>query len=152
MPSLLTTAVLTPVLAASTLLPLPPLLPSPEPAPPAQTAQTAQTAPTVSAVVDAPDGRLRRGCKDYALSYAVTVPDGDWSLDLSTQDRRGKGVSAQSLLGPNDAESGVLPFRLCRRATVPGLFTVTGVLTWYDGDQQTTASVSDTFRLRRPRR
>ena len=149
MPSLLTTAVLTPVLAASTLLPLPPLLPSPEPAP---RAQTAQRGPTVSAVVYGPDGRLRRGCKDYALSYAVTVPDGDWSLDLSTQDRRGKGVSAQSLLGPNDAESGVLPFRLCRPATVPGLFTVTGVLTWYDGDQQTTASVSDTFRLRRPRR
>ncbi|CAM3799710.1 hypothetical protein [Nocardioides zeicaulis] len=143
MPSLLVTAALT----ASALLPLPPLLPAtPDPAaqPPAQA--------SVSAAVDAPDGRLRRGCRDYALTYAVTVPDGDWSLDLSTRDRRGKGVSAQSLLGPNDAESGVLPFRLCRRATVPGLFTVTGVLTWYDGDQQTTASVGDTFRLRRPRR
>lgn len=146
MSSLLATAVLTPLLTASTLLPLPPLLPtSPEPAP------QAQAAPAVSAVVDAPDGRLGRGCRDYALSYAVTVPDADWSLDLSTQDRRGKGVSAQSLLGPNDPESGVLPFRLCRRATVPGRFTVTGVLTWYDGDRQTTASVTDTFRLRRPR-
>lgn len=142
MASLLATVALT----ASTLLPLPPLLPALEPAPPTQ------APPTVEAAVDAPDGRLGRGCRDYALSYAVTVPDGDWSLDLSTQDRRGKGVSAQSLLGPNDAESGVLPFRLCRRGTVPGLFTVTGVLTWYDGDQQTTASVGDTFRLRRPRR
>lgn len=137
MTSLLAVAAMT----ASTLVPLPPLLPSPEPAPTAES--------PVAAAVAGPDGRLRRGCHDYALSYAVTVPDDDWSLDLSTRDRDGRGVSAQSLLGPNDPESGTLPFRLCGRATSPGRFTVTGVLVSYDGAQETRATVVETFRLRR---
>ncbi|MBS2938593.1 hypothetical protein KDN32_12665 [Nocardioides sp. J2M5] len=143
MTSLLAVAAMT----ASTLVPLPPLpplpplLPSPEPAPTAG-------AP-VAVAVAGPDGRLRRGCHDYALTYAVTVPDDDWSLDLSTRDRDGRGVSAQSLLGPTDPESGTLPFRLCGRATSPGRFTVTGVLVSYDGAQETRATVVATFRLRR---
>lgn len=140
MTSLLVTAVVT----ASTLLPLPPLPPTGEPTPEA-------TPEPVSAVVEGPDDRLRRGCHDYALRYAVTVPDGDWSLDLAMRDRDGRGVNAQSLLGPNDPVSGVLPFRLCGRATSPGRFTVTGVLVSYSSTQEARAAVTETFRLRRRR-
>ena len=139
MSSLLATA----ALSTATLLPVP-LLP-PEPAPQETQAQPVQ----VSAVVDAPDGRLRRGCKDYRFTYAVSTPSSDWTLDLSMTDRRGRGVNSQALIGPNDATSGTVVHRLCRWATVPGLFTIRGVLVSYDGTQETTATVTETFRLRR---
>lgn len=106
----------------------------------------------VSGALDAPDGRLKRGCKDYAYAYAVSVPSDDWTFDITLQDRRGKGVNAQSLLGPNDDESGVLTYRLCRWATVAGRFTLRGSLVSYDGDRATTVDVTESFRLRRRNR
>ena len=147
MSSLLATAAIT----VAGLLPVPlpvPIAPSDSSAGAGST-QAAQTA-EVSGVLQAADGRLRRGCKDYAYSYAVTVPTEDWTFDITMRDRNGKGVNAQSLIGPNDPESGVLPFRLCRWATTPGLFTLKGVLVSYDGyTEETTVTVTETFRLRR---
>jgi hypothetical protein len=138
--SLLTTATIT----AAALLPLP------QPAPGDDTSSGAtEPVVAVSGGLDAPDGRLKRGCKDYAYSYAVTVPSDDWTFDITMQDRRGKGVNSQSLLGPNDDESGVLSYRLCRWATVAGRFTLSGVLVSYDGDRATTVEVTESFRLRR---
>ena len=127
------------------------VLPLPLPAPDDGTSGSdPSTQPVVvSGTLDAPDGRLKRGCKDYAYSYAVSVPSDDWTFDITLQDRRGKGVNAQSQLGPNDDESGVLRYRLCRRATVAGRFTLHGVLVSYDGDRTTTVEVAESFRLRR---
>ena len=125
------------------------LLPLPLPAPGDDTSQGASEPVVVSGALDAPDGRLRRGCKDYAYAYAVSVPSDDWTFDVTLQDRHGKGVNSQSLLGPNDDESGVLPYRLCRWATVPGRFTLKGALVSYDGDRATTVEVTESFRLRR---
>ena len=132
-------------ITAAGLLPLPlplPTSPAPEPAPSAE-----QVA--VSGELDAADGRLRRGCKEYAYSYAVDTPSEDWTFDITMQDRNGKGVNAQSLIGPNDATRGVVTYRLCRWATVPGRFTLKGVLVSYEGSQETTVEVTETFRLRR---
>ena len=106
----------------------------------------------VSASMHAADGRLRRGCKDDRFTYAVTTPSEDWTFDITLQDRRGKGVNAQSLIGPNDPVTDVLTYRLCRWATVPGRFTFTGVLVSYDGAQETSVTVTETFRLRRRHR
>lgn len=105
----------------------------------------------VSGALDAPDGRLRRGCKDYRYAYSVTTESDDWTFDITMQDRRGKGVNSQSLLGPNDDAAGVLTHRLCRWATVAGRFTLSGVLVSYDGDRETSVTVTETFRLRRTR-
>ena len=125
------------------------MLPLPLPTPDDGTSSAATEPVVVSGTLDAPDGRLKRGCKDYAYAYAVTVPSDDWTFDITLQDRRGKGVNAQSQLGPNDDESGVLSYRLCRWATVPGRFTLRGVLVSYDGDSATNVEVTEHFRLRR---
>ncbi|TGN65245.1 hypothetical protein EXE59_15725 [Nocardioides eburneiflavus] len=143
---MLSTLLAAAALSVTSLLPLPlplPTHPSDEP--------TVQTDPVVlSGALDAPDGRLKRGCKDYAYAYAVTTESEDWTFDITMQDREGRGVNAQSLIGPNDAESGVLTYRLCRWATTQGRFTLTGVLTSYEGTtSETSVEVTDTFRLRK---
>lgn len=146
MSSLLATA----VLAAASLLPTPLTLPLPG-GPTGQGAQPATV--TASGTLSAADGRLRRGCKDYQYAYSVTAGSDDWTFDITLQDRNGKGVNAQSLIGPNDAESGVLPYRLCRWATRAGQFTLSGVLTSYDDTaQETEVRVTETFTLRRRNR
>ncbi len=129
------------------------LLPLPLPVDPAAGSGTEPTAAQVevSGALDAPDERLRRGCKDYRYAYSVTTESDDWTFDITLQDRRGKGVNSQSLLGPNDDEAGVLTYRLCRWATVAGRFTLSGVLVSYDGDRETSVPVTETFRLRRTR-
>lgn len=142
---MLSTLLATTALAVTSLLPLP-TEPGDE--------VPAQADPVVlSGALDAPDGRLKRGCKDYAYAYAVTVESEDWTFDITMQDRDGRGVNAQSLIGPNDAESGVLTYRLCRGATRPGLFTLTGLLTSYEGTtSETSVQVSETFRLHKRNR
>jgi hypothetical protein len=157
LPTLLSAAVVT---AASVLpLPLPsipgiPSIPTIPSVPTSSAPSPPQGQPIeVSGTLDAPDGRLKRGCKPYAYSYAVTSETDDWTFDISMQDRTGKGVNAQSLLGPNDATSGVLRFTLCRAATRPGTFTLTGDLAAYEGTwRETHVAVTDTFLLRRTRR
>ncbi|MDT0186925.1 hypothetical protein Q9S36_42750 [Microbacterium sp. ARD31] len=144
MSSLLAAAVLT----TAGLLPVP--LPSPlspgEPTPPAH---SSPEQPVLTGVLDAPDGRLKRGCKDYHYAYAVTTPSSDWTFDITMQDRAGKGVNAQSLIGPNDPTSGVLEFRLCRWATKPGMFALKGQLVSYDGSQEASVTVTEAFRMRK---
>ena len=147
---MLTTLLTTAVVAAAGLLPIPLPLPLPVPTDPG-TAQVDGVA--VSGVLDAPDGRLKRGCKDYGYAYSVTTGSDDWTFDITLRDRSGKGVNAQSLIGPNDDKAGVLPFRLCRWATRPGRFTLTGVVVAYDGSTALAeAQVTETFRLRRRNR
>ena len=129
------------------------MLPLPLPTDPVPGSSTGSSVPQVqlSGALDAPDGRLKRGCKDYRYAYSVITGSDDWTFDITMQDRRGRGVNSQSLLGPNDEEAGVLTYRLCRWATVAGRFTLSGVLVSYDGDRQTSVAVSETFRLRRTR-
>jgi hypothetical protein len=146
MSSLLAAAVLT----TATILPLPVPPPAPlAPVAPSPTAAQAQEPVVVAGALDAADGRLKRGCKDYHYAYAVDTPTGDWTFNITMQDRTGKGVHFQALIGPNDATSGVLDFGLCRWATKPGLFTLKGELVSYDGAEKTSATVTETFRLRK---
>ena len=139
----------TTALTATSLLPLPLPLPTDPGDQPA-----AQADPVVlSGALRAADGRLKRGCKDYAYAYSVTAESEDWTFDITMQDRNGRGVNAQSLIGPDDAESGVLRYRLCRGATAPGRFTLTGLLTSYEGTtSETSVRVTETFRLRKRNR
>jgi hypothetical protein len=141
-------------LLTATALTVTGLLPLPLPLPTDPGDEPSQADPVVlSGALDAPDGRLKRGCKDYAYAYAVTTESEDWTFDITMQDREGRGVNAQSLIGPNDAESGVLTYRLCRAATTPGRFTLTGLLTSYEGTtSETSVQVTDTFRLRKRNR
>lgn len=143
---MLSTLLATAALAATSLLPLPlPLPAEPGDDPGVQTAPVA-----LSGALSASEGRLRRGCKGYSYAYSVTTESEDWTFDITMQDPNGRGVNAQSLIGPNDAESGVLRYRLCRGATKPGRFTLTGLLTSYEGTtSETSVQVTEAFRLRR---
>lgn len=145
MSSLLAAAVLT----TASILPLPLPVPTPQaPDQPVAEAQPTTQQAAVTGVLDAPDGRLKRGCKDYRYSYVVQGTSEDWTFDIAMQDRAGKGVNAQSLIGPNDPTSGVLDFRLCRWATKAGVFTLKGQLVSYDGAEETSVTVTEAFRLR----
>ena len=58
----------------------------------------------MSGSLAAADGRLRRGCKDYAYAYSVTVPTQDWPFDVTLQGDRVPGISlAQAVAGRKSA-------------------------------------------------
>jgi hypothetical protein len=144
------TLLATAALVMTSLLPVPgpPELPI---LPPPPSEEQASDPLVVSGQVAAADGRLRKGCKTYAYTYAVTTPTDDWTLEITVRDRRDRGVNAQALLGGSDAASGTITYRLCRWATVPGLFTISGRLIGYDGYDSAETTLTDTFRLRRTR-
>ena len=113
-------------------------------APPAQAVEAGGS-------LTASDGRLRAGCHPYSFVYAVQVPYDDWMLETSVRDPRGRGVASHAFLGPYDPRSQRVTYRLCRGATRPGRFTITGRLVAYDDPAQGTRVdlPVETFRLRR---
>lgn len=108
---------------------------------------------TVSGSTSAADGLLRRRCRTYRYAYAVSTPHDDWTLETSIVDRRGKSVHAAVVFGSSEPKEGVKEFEMCRWATKPGTFTISGTLVSYDDDRTTEAQLPEsTFRLRLPRR
>jgi hypothetical protein len=140
----MTTFLAAAALLASSLLPVGILSPTPD--------QPPEAAGQVGGHTAARDGVLRKGCRRYRFSYAVSTPYDDWTLETSVVDPRGKGVASGALIGPSDPRSGALGYTLCRRATKAGRFTITGKLISYDGMEETVVQLPvSTFRLRRPR-
>lgn len=90
-----------------------------------------------SAVASAPDQRLRAGCHDYPVRYAVRDAGDDWMLDLVVRDRSGEEVAAMSLHAVEHGAKGWATFSVCRAAVEAGRFTLGGVLTERDGYDQT---------------
>ncbi len=78
------------------------------------------------------DGTLRPGCHAYHYRYAVQPPTGDWVLATRLTDPRGKRRGNGYFLVGGDPESARPSFRICSADVVPGRFTITGTLTWYD--------------------
>ena len=145
----MTTFLATAALLASSLLPVPGILsPTPEQPPSGDEQGTEQ----VGGHTAARNATLRKGCRRYRFSYAVSTPYDDWTLETSVVDPRGKGVASGALIGPSDPRSGEIDYTLCRRATKAGRFTITGKLISYDGTEETVVQLpASTFRLRRPR-
>lgn len=103
-----------------------------------------------SAEADAPDRRLRAGCHDYPVRYAVRDAGDDWMLDLVVRDRSGEQVAAMSLHAVEHGAKGWTTFSVCREAVAAGRFTVSGVLTERDGYEQVEHAVErNRFRLTR---
>ena len=112
------------------------------------TSEPTQVQPA-SAQTSAEDGVLRKGCRRYRYSYAVSASSDDWRLETSIVDRNGKSVAAGVVMGNNHPAAGEQLYDLCRYATRPGRFTITGSVTTYDGKEQTAVAVPETtFRLR----
>lgn len=99
------------------------------------------------------DARLRKGCRSYAYTYALTPPDGDWALETFLVGPRGKRYGSGYFLTGKDPLSGPAAWRLCLRSTRAGTYTIRARLTvdnavdYYDGWLP-----DSTFRLRAPRR
>ncbi len=82
--------------------------------------------------IHAHDGTLRHGCHAYHYRYAVQPPTGDWTLETWLHDPRGKKRGYGYFLVGGDPEKARPSFTICSRKVVPGRFTITARLTWYD--------------------
>jgi hypothetical protein len=99
------------------------------------------------------DARLRKGCRSYTYTYALTPPAGDWALETFLVGPRGKRYGSGYFLTGKDPLAGAGAWRLCLRSTRAGTYTIRARLTvdnavdYYDGWLP-----ESTFRLRAPRR
>ena len=147
LPSLLTT-ILAAVLASLLGLGLLALTPTPATA---VTARSGEVHPEWGST-SAPDAKLRKGCHGYAYSYALTPPDGDWALETFLVGRHGKQYASGYFLTGEDPLAGASQFRLCRRSTRGGTYTIRAYLTIQNGGHYDEGWLPDTtFRLRKPR-
>lgn len=100
----------------------------------------------------APTYRLARGCRDYRYRYAVTPPRADWALEVFLTDRRGRAIGSEIIMSGANPTSGVRKWRICRSNTVPGMFTIRGILTYNDYPEQYSGAVTPAqFRMKPPK-
>jgi len=101
----------------------------------------------------APDATLKRSCHQYAYSYAITPPPGDWSLETFLVGPRGKAAGSGYFVTGKDALSGTSTWQLCKRSTKGGIYTIRALLSVQNGSDVVEGWLPDsTFRLRKPRR
>lgn len=114
-------------------------------------AARAGTAPSGSAW--APDGVLRRGCRDYPYRYAIGTPTDEWTLEVFLRDRDGRSLGSGTFISDHDPRERSARFRFCRFSTRPGWFTIRALLHWYESNGAGHRVWLDEtrFRLRRPR-
>jgi hypothetical protein len=100
----------------------------------------------------AADATIKRGCRGYAYTYAITPPDGDWMLETFLVGPGGKAYGSDYFI-TGDPLSGVGSWRLCRRSTRGGTYTVRAKLSVINGGDYYEGWLADTkFRLHKPRR
>jgi hypothetical protein len=101
----------------------------------------------------APNGTLRRGCRNYRYHYQVSVPSGDWSLETFLRDPAGRGLASGMFLSDSDPRGQRTRFRFCRSSTRPGTFTIRALVHWYDdyGSEHRAWLDPSRFRLKRAR-
>ena len=100
----------------------------------------------------AADATVRKGCRGYAYSYALTPPDGDWALETFLIGPHGKQSGSGYFLTGEDPLAGPAAFRLCRRSTRGGHYTIRAYLTVLNGGTYTDGWLPETtFRLRKRR-
>jgi hypothetical protein len=123
----------------------------------APTPATAVTAPAGDVHADwgstsAPDAKVRKGCHGYAYAYALTPPDGDWALETFLIGPHGKQSASGYFVTGDDPVAGPGEFRLCRRSTRGGQYTIRALLTVQNGGDYVEGWLPETtFRLRKPR-
>jgi hypothetical protein len=99
------------------------------------------------------DATVKPGCTSYPYSYALTPPDGDWALETFLIGPHGKQYGSGYFLTGKDPLAGDGAWRLCRRATRGGTYTIRARLTVQNGADYYDGWLPDTtFRLHKPRR
>jgi hypothetical protein len=83
--------------------------------------------------ITAEDGRLRRGCRGYTYSYAITPPEGIWAIEVYVSGPGVKHLAGGAFLDGYDPETGSGHYTLCRNTTRSGVFTIQAKLSTDDG-------------------
>lgn len=96
------------------------------------------------------DARIKKGCRPYRYDYAITPPEGYWSLETFLIGPRGTEYASGYFLTGEDPLAGPGVFRLCRRALEAGRFTIRARVTVGDDFTGYTEGwlPDSTFRLR----
>ena len=101
----------------------------------------------------AADATVRKGCRGYAYSYALTPPDGDWALETFLIGPHGKQYGSGYFQTVSDPLTGTGAWRLCLHSTRGGRYTIRALLSVQNGADYYAGWLPDTtFRLRKPRR
>ena len=101
----------------------------------------------------APTLTIKKGCHRYDYGYAITPPEGDWSLETFLIGPGGKKRGSGFFLTGSDELTGTSAFRLCRRATKGGTYTIRALVTVQNGASFVEGYLPDTtFVLKKPRR
>ena len=99
-------------------------------------------------------GRLKRGCRQYAFSYAITPPDGVWALEVFIVAPGDKNIAAGAFLDGYDPTAGTGHYKLCKATTRHGQFRIEAKVSTDDGSGTITEGQlpPDTYRLHKARR
>ena len=102
----------------------------------------------------AQDAKLKRGCHQYAYQYAVTPPQGDWSLETFLYGPGGEQLGSGYFVVGDDPLAGSSTFRLCGAVTRGGRYTIRALLSVQTGPSLYTEGYlpDTTFRLHKSRR
>jgi hypothetical protein len=100
------------------------------------------------------DGTLRKGCKPYAYSYAITPPEGVWAIEVYITGPGLTPLAGGAFLDGYDPTSGGGTYKLCRNTTRSGTFTIQAKLSVDDGYGHITEGKlpPDTFVLKKKKR
>jgi len=82
--------------------------------------------------IHAADAVLKHGCHRYYYRYAVQPPTDDWDLETWLVDPRGRRRGYGYFQTGGDPKQIRTAFRICSANVVPGTFTITAKLHWYD--------------------
>ena len=100
----------------------------------------------------APDAKIKRSCHQYAYSYAITPPAGDWALETFLVAPSGKAAGSGYFVTGKDGLTGTSTWRLCKRSTKGGRYTIRALLSVQNGTELVEGWLPDsTFKLRKPR-
>jgi len=100
----------------------------------------------------AKDATVRKGCRAYSYSYALTPPPGDWALETFLIGPHGKQYGSGYFLTGPDPLAGNSAWRLCRHSTRGGTYTIRARLTVQNGAEYYDGWLPETtFRLHKPR-
>lgn len=100
----------------------------------------------------APDQVLRKGCRNYRLSYRITTPNDEWQAEMFVTDPRGRAIASVLVDAGSNPRKDIRTFRTCRASTTYGRFKLRMRVTYTVGYEKHVGFVKPTFfRLTRRR-
>jgi hypothetical protein len=119
---------------------------------PSASATAVETKPEWGSV-SADDAVLKRSCRNYPYTYAVTAPEqGLWDLNVRLVGPSGRVLWFGYLYEGANPDHGTATFRLCRSRTKPGRYKLKAIVSVEDSNETTAGRLPTAkFRLTKPR-